>query len=406
MIRSVASLTCSSAPIGDRLADHRRLRDAPLPVRLAALHHDAVRAPQPDRRHGNAGTRARAARFPTCPPSARGRARSCPRGTPRRTHLAATRRPRHRARAPRSPCRAAPGSGARRAAASRAGACRTARPWRGTGAAAPAVGDIRERQRVEVRDVIAREDHRPGARDAAPHLRSSTAARSAGRGRRRPSPRNRGHPRPVAYARHAQAALASRQVRAPQGSSSRCGRSASARRASLASSTTTRASRSRNAWPRPSSPPPATATDRRRVERAGGRGVVRSARAGAARRSRFTRRRGRRRPRWVRDRGLDPCRRRARRPAARDRRSTTSPATAPPPIAVLVPDHRDDGTPVLRGPGRRAVHVRLRPRFVRAPRRGRARAPDSRCGSCATPRSASTSTSPRISARLDVTPAP
>ena len=32
------------------------------------------------------------------------------------------------------------------------------------------------------------------------------------------------------------------------------------------------------------------------------------------------------------------------------RRSTKSPATAPHPIAVLVPDHRDDGTPVCSVP--------------------------------------------------------
>ena len=49
-----------------RLADHRHLRDTPLPARLAALHQDAVRPPQTDRHDGNARLlrEARGARLP------------------------------------------------------------------------------------------------------------------------------------------------------------------------------------------------------------------------------------------------------------------------------------------------------------------------------------------------------
>ena len=133
---------------------------------------------------------------------------------------------------------------------------------------------------------------------------------------------------------------------------------------------------------------------------------ARDARARRRRRSRIARR-ARPTPgaRWARDAGPRPGRRRARRPAVRDDRSTTSPATAPRRIAVLVPDHRDDGTPVLALPSTSPFAFAYGPgssaRHVRRSRARRARA----CASCATTRSASTSTSrptSRSRRRLDV----
>ena len=72
---------------------------------------------------------------------------------------------------------------------------------------------------------------------------------------------------------------------------------------------------------------------------------------------------------WASDRGLARVTRSCTPICRWHDRSTRSSPTAPTPVAVIVPDHRDDGTPVLSLPDRDAVHVRVRTRFGRPPRR-------------------------------------
>ena len=185
------------------------------------------------------------------------------------------------------------------------------------------------------------------------------------------------------------------------GSSFRSDRSDSARVASRPPSTTTPASRSRSAWPTRVVAAAGAATDRDRVERARGRAVVRRARARASRRSRLARR-ARPTPdaRWTLEHGLDRVVVvHGDLPFATTLDDVAGDGAAA--IAVLVPIIAATAHPVLCAAGRRAVRVRLRRRLVRATLRRSARASASRCGSCATTRSASTSTSPRISARLE-----
>ena len=103
------------------------------PLGLATLEQDPVHAPQPDRGHRHPARlreprRARLARHRLEVE----RDRAFREDGDALAALAA-RRPRRRATPPRPSCRAAPGSGARRAATARAEPpCRTARPWRGT----------------------------------------------------------------------------------------------------------------------------------------------------------------------------------------------------------------------------------------------------------------------------------
>ena len=237
-------------------------------------------------------------------------------------------------------------------------ACRTTRPWRETATGACA---CRRRRRASA-DRDTRCDCSRGSRGptgrCVPRPRSSSATRSADPGRRRPSLRNRGRPRPVAYARHAQ----------PRpGSSSRFAPSASGRHASPPHSTTTPASLSPVAWPRRSSQPPGRAlssSSRAHEEVAtwcDHRGLARVDDPGSldARRRRGPRM-GTRSRAWRESSSCTAtCRTR--------RRSTTSPATATHAVAVFVPDHRRDGTPVCAIPGRRRLRVRVRTGFVRAP---------------------------------------
>ena len=311
-------------PGHDRLADHRGLRDTPLPVRLAALREDPVRAPQPDRRDRDAG------------------APREPRGARLRDHrleilgdrslgehadaLAAPQRVdrRRRARRPRRRGPGAPGSGARRAAAGRAPACRTARPWRGSarGARAGRRPTRASAGRGTTRDCSRA---RPGPTSGmlcAPSIVQCRPHRSQGENTpfateytgstlgsiRRPC-------RPGAFP-------------TPQASSSRCGRLRSGK-ARLADALDDDA---RRAFTRTMAERVVAAagdsTRRDRVERARGHrvGARRSALAHIAdpgtldaRRRRRARVGSRPRPR--------PGRRDARRPPARDRRSTASPTT-------------------------------------------------------------------------------
>ena len=221
---------------------------------LAALGEDPVRSPQPDRRDRHAAHAARAAPCPTCRPSARGPARSCPRGTRRRT--------RRRASASTAAVERVGGVGAApadrdlvRGAQQRAEHRLVEQLGLGEEPHVPAaaVGDVRERQRVEIRHVVAREDHRARRRDV---------ARAPSIVQRRPH-RNQGQNTPFAT-EYTGSTLGSirRPCRpgafpTPQASSSRCGRSHSARPASRTRSTTTRAERSRARWPSASSPRPA-----------------------------------------------------------------------------------------------------------------------------------------------------
>ena len=336
--------------------------------------------------------------------SARGPRRSCPRGTPRRTR---------RARSASTAAESAPAAsavprytgnlvrGAQQRAEHRAS--RTARPWRGTGCDGRA-------GRPPTPASAGRDTRRdcsrgsPGrASGCSPRPRSSSASPQ----------RNQGQNTPFA-AEYTGSTVGS--IRSPcrvdpkttRASSSRCGRSPRARRASPRRSPSDerealarvdgRARRRRGRRP----------PGRDRVERARGRRLgAERASCDVRRRSRLARRRGRApAATWAAGRGLSRVRRRARRSPARPlarrgrrrRRRTRSPC--------IVPDHRDDGTPVLVAPDRGAVHVRVRTRLGRAPRR-RGPAPVARpSGSSATPRSASTSTSPPTSTALERAPTP
>ena len=368
--------------------------DAPLPVRLAALDQDAVRAPQPDRHDRRRRPPARAARCPTCRAIGSRSSEIVPSGN------TATHSPRASASTAAVERVGRVGVPALhrdlvRGAQQRAEPALVEQLGLGEEPHAPAapVGDVRERQRVEIRDVVAREDHRARASGCArapsivhrkpvaqpgqntPFATEYTAStvgsiRSAMRG---PAPcpdTTRGRRRPAAV------------VRARQG----------APRATR--STTTRAPRSRARWPSASSPPPATrpivivssAPEVVAWARARGLDVIDDPGSLDAR--------GRRRPRVGARARPRACRRRARRPPARDvarrrrrrRRRARSPCSSP---TIATTAHPCSSLPAdapfafAYGPGSFARHVA----------EARARRPRA-CASCATPRSASTSTSP------------
>ena len=321
---------------------------------------------------GDARRAARAARCPTCRPSARGPRRSCLRGTPRRTRR----------------CRSASTAACSASAAStrprRTGiwcAARSSVPEHGLveqlglgeepHVAAAAVGDPRQRQRIEIRHVVAREDRRARRRDVLARPRSSIASPTAARARTRPSPRNTRGPRSVAYARHVgPAPFPHRRRRRPVAVVR-----ARARPASRTRSTTTRADAFARTMAERVVAAAGRATGRDRDERARGRRV-------GARRSAS---------RVVADPGsLDGAADAGRdvgRASSGLARVVVMHADLPlatsldgiaddggAPVAVIVPDHRDDGNPVLAIPSRGRLRVRVRPRLVRAPhRRGRAR---------------------------------
>ena len=371
-------------------------RDAPLPVRLAALRHDAVRPPQPDRDDGDARLPARAARCPTCP---RIGSRSCeivPSGntathSPRRSASTAAES------APRRIGGAAVHRDLVRGAQQRAE--RRLLEQLGLGeepdpALAP-IGDARQRERVEIRDVIAREDHRTVRRGCSPRPRSSSASRTATRARTPPSRRDTPRPRSVAYAANAESIPRRRGDRRPAPVVH-----AWARRGSPRCS------------PRPNAKPLARSMAECVVARRRARvrsSIVSSAPEVVA---------------WARDRGFDVVddpgsldARRRRGPGVGDRAAAWRATPSCTPISrsrasldAVVGDgaRRDRGDrprpsrrrhPGALAPDRDAVHVRVRTRFGRPPRR-RGRAPVAHRPHRARPGArASTSTSPPTSPR-------
>ena len=361
-------------PGDDRLADHRGLRDTPLPVRRAALGEDPVRPPQPDRRDRDAGARVRAARFPTWRPSARDPARSFLRETP----------PTHSPRAERVDRRPSSASAA------------SARPrrtgiWCAARSSGPSAGLSNSSALARNRTCRPRRSATHASVSGSRYdtwLLASTTGPEVGM---LCSPsivqckphRNQGGNTPFAT-EYTGSTLGS--IRRPcrpgafptlQASSSRCDRLRWAKPASRTRSTTTRAARSRARWPSASSPRP----DARPVV------IVSSAPEVIA---------------WADALGVahvaDPGHARPRppTPGASGCATADSPrlvvmhadlplATAldgiaddaDAPVAVIVPDHHDDGNPVLAiptaadfafayGPGSCARHAaeatRLRPR--------------------------------------------
>ena len=259
---------------------------------------------------------------------------------------------------------------------------------------AAAVGDPRERQRIEIRHVVAREHHR---------ARRSGCCRAPSIVQCKPH-RNQGENTPFAT-EYTGSTIGSirRPCRpgafpTPQASSSRCGRSHSARPASRTRSTTTRAARSRARWPNASSPPPAprpvviVSSAPEVIAWAHALGLAHIADPGTLDGAADAGRE------WVRDRGLARRRRDARRPPARDdarrhrrRRRRAGRGARSRPSRRRQPGARDP---------ERAPTSRSRTAPARAPatspRRGAAA---SRCASSAIARSASTSTTRPISPR-------
>ena len=94
----------------------------------------------------------------------------------------------------------------------------------------PAIGEVREHERIEVGDVIAREDHRAAHGDQVRALDRPAKTMVQHREQRRRAQRRTAAPRPVAYA--ASWSTSPDATRSRRGSSYRSGRSRSARRAS------------------------------------------------------------------------------------------------------------------------------------------------------------------------------